>query len=360
MNTRQRFVNVLTGKPVDRVPFMKVFGGWNAVCRTWEQEYPGIGKCIDELLHFEGGYRGWQITNVNMGLSSLPPTQHIPQSDGTTLRRMGDGSVQIIHGNQDFATHLVEFPVKSASDWDRIKKAYLDPADPSRFPADWDQDVARYRDRDFPLQLTHGGVYGFARNMMGDESLAYAFYDAPQLVHDIMDTYTDAAIAIWTRMVQDVQFDLIECWEDMACRNGSFISPQMFREFMTPNYQKIRQFAGRHGIPIVLVDCDGYIEDLTAVMLEAGVTALYPYEVQAGNDVDRVLDKYPTVGVIGGLNKNVMAAGKEQIDREIAKAHRLIQRGRFIPGPDHFVLSDVTFANYRYFMERLREVVVNP
>jgi len=40
------------------------------------------------------------------------------------------------------------------------------------------------------------------------------------------------------------------------------------------------------------------------------------------------------------------------------RARELIAGGCFIPGPDHFVLSDVSFANYRYFMERLREVVM--
>jgi len=254
--------------------------------------------------------------------------------------------------------HAVEWPVKTWADWDRVKKAFLNPDDPSRFPADWDNDVELYRTRDFPLQLTHGGVYGFARNMIGDEKLAYAFYDAPDLVHDIMDTYTDVAISVWSRMTPRVQFDLIECWEDMASRNGSFISPRMFREFLAPSFRKVRRFADANRIPIVLVDCDGYIEDLTELMLEAGVTALYPYEVQAGNDVGRVLDRFGAVGVIGGLNKNVMAAGRDEIDREIEKARRLIRRGRFIPGPDHFVLSDVTFANYRYFMERLREAVL--
>jgi hypothetical protein len=97
---------------------------------------------------------------------------------------------------------------------------------------------------------------------------------------------------------------------------------------------------------------------LTGVMLEAGVTALYPYEVQAGNDVDAALDQHPTLGVVGGLDKNAMAKGKEAIDAEIDKARRLIRRGRFIPGPDHFVLSDVSFANYRTFMEQLREAVM--
>ncbi len=358
MNTRERFVNVLTGKPVDRVPFIKVFGGDNCICRTWEAEHPGIGKCIDEMLQFEGGYRGWRVASVNMGLSSVPEPQYFPQPDGTTLRRTGDGGVQVFHSGQDFTKHSIEFPVKTQADWDRIKKAFMNPDDPSRFRPAWEKEVELFGGRDFPVQLTHGGVYGFARDMIGDEALAYAFYDTPELVHDIMDTYTDLFLAVAGKMVRRVQFDLIECWEDMASRNGSFISPQMFREFLAPNFRKVRQFADAHNIPIVLVDCDGYIEDLTELMLEAGVTALYPYEVQAGNDVDRVLDRYPTVGVIGGLNKNVMAAGKSEIDAEIEKARRLIRRGRFIPGPDHFVLSDVSFANYRYFMERLRDVVL--
>ena len=93
-------------------------------------------------------------------------------------------------------------------------------------------------------------------------------------------------------------------------------------------------------------------------MLESGVTALYPYEVQAGNDVRSALDRFPTLGVIGGLDKNVMAKGKRAIDREMDKARELIRKGRYIPGPDHFVLSDVGWEHYRYFMERLREVVM--
>jgi hypothetical protein len=80
--------------------------------------------------------------------------------------------------------------------------------------------------------------------------------------------------------------------------------------------------------------------------------------VQSGNDVGRVLDQHPGLGVIGGLDKRTMAQGEAAIDAEIERARGLIRKGRFIPGPDHFVLSDVSFACYRYFMERLREVVM--
>ena len=111
-------------------------------------------------------------------------------------------------------------------------------------------------------------------------------------------------------------------------------------------------------IEVILVDSDGLVEELTDLMLEAGMTALYPYEVLAGNDVGRVLKRYPEVGIIGGLRKEAMYEGKEAIDREMEKARVLIKKGRYIPGPDHFVLQLASFANYRYFMESLRDVVM--
>ena len=358
MNSRERFVKTLTGEKVDRVPFMKIFGGTNAVHSEWEKEYPGIGKCIDKLLKFEGVYRGWAITPVNMGPSKMGKSEILEENENIIVRKTGDGTVEQIYKSGDYNQHIIEWPIKGRNDWEEYKKKYLDPDDPARFPENWNELVTEYKKRDYPLQLSHLGVYGFARVKFGDENLAFAFYDNPELVHDVMNYYTDMAIAIWEKQVKDVDFDLIECWEDMASKSGSIISPKIFRDFMTPCYKKISEFAKKHGIRVILVDSDGLIEELTGLMLEGGVTALYPYEVLAGNNVSNVLNKYPNVGVIGGLRKEAMYEGKEAIDREMEKARELIKRGRYIPGPDHFVLNMASFANYRYFMERLREVVL--
>ncbi|MBT3374816.1 MAG: hypothetical protein HN742_02135 [Lentisphaerae bacterium] len=358
MNTRERFVGTLTGRPVDRVPFMKVFGGRNAIKPHWEEQCPGIKDSIDELLQFEGRHRGWDRTLVNMDPSRLDPPRIIEDHGEYFVRDRGDGSIEQIHRSGDYNRHDVGWPIKSLADWERYRDKHMQVDDPVRFPKDWDDHVKAYRDRDYPLQLTHRGVYGFARNRMGDENLAYAFYDAPELVHQMMDDYTDFALQLWEKQCVNIQFDLIECWEDMACRTGSIISPATFREFMTPNYRKIAAFAKAHDIEIILVDSDGLIEDLTELMVEGGVNALYPYEVQSGNEVARVRERFPRVGCVGGLDKQVMARGKDAIDREMERARGLIEGGYFIPGPDHFVLSDVDFAEYRYFMEQLREVVL--
>jgi uroporphyrinogen decarboxylase len=358
MNTRERFVKTLTGEKVDRIPFMKIFGITNAIHHHWENEYSGIGECIDEVLQFEGIYRGWGITKVNMDPSNMGVPVVLKETEEMIVHRRGDGTVEQIPKRGDYNRHTIEWPIKTMQDWEAYKEKYLDPNEPSRFPDDWNACVKEYRNRDYPLQLTHSGVYGFARERMGDENLAYAFYEAPELVHDMMEYYTDFAIKLWEKQVVDVEFDLIECWEDMASKNGSLISPNMFDEFMAPCYRRIAEFAREHSIKIILVDSDGFIEELTGSMLKAGVTALYPYEVLAGNDVSRVLDRYQEAGAIGGLRKEAMYEGKEAIDKEMTKARELIKKGRYIPGPDHFVLEMASFANYRYFMESLREVVM--
>ena len=48
MNHRERFVRTLTGQPVDRVPFIKVFGGTNAIRSHWEEDRAGLSQDIDQ------------------------------------------------------------------------------------------------------------------------------------------------------------------------------------------------------------------------------------------------------------------------------------------------------------------------
>ena len=358
MTSRERFVRTLTGEKVDRVPFMKIFGGVNASHAHWENEHPGIRTTIDTLLQFEGANRGWAPVPGNMDPSRMYPARTIEEKENIVIQDRGDGTIVQWYKGGDYARHTIGWPIKDRKTWEAYKEKHLDPNDASRFPANWKALAAEYKTRDYPLQLTHRGVYGFPRERMGDENLALAFYDMPDVVHDIMNYYTDMAIAVWEKMCADVEFDVIECWEDMASKNGSLISPEMFREFMTPCYEKIADFAKRHNIKVILVDSDGLVENLTGLMQEGGVTAMYPYEVLAGNDPFRVRKKYPTMGIVGGLRKEAMIDGKDAIDKEIKKAKEMIKLGRCIPGPDHFVLKVVNFREYRYFMEKLREVVM--
>ena len=360
MNSRERFVGALTGAPVDRVPFMPIFGSGDSVVPAWEIEEPGLSGRIYAMLKFEGVYRGWQDAWVNMFLCGEPEPVVLEDNDQRTIVKTGCGSVVLRRKTGDFHSATLEFAVKNRKDWENIRDRFLDPNDERRFPKNWDERCKGYNERDYALQLSIPGVYNTARILMGDEALSYAFYDDPDFVQSMMGHVSDMAITIWGKMCKGVeQFDLIESWEAMAYKCGCLISPATFRQFIKPQYQKFAAFAEDHNIKILLGDTHGFIEDLADLMLESGFTAMYPFEIQAGNDIARVMDRYPTLGIIGGLDKNCMAKGKKEIDAEITKARKLLaRRGRYIPGQDYFPLSDVPFENYRYFMEQLRQAIL--
>jgi hypothetical protein len=161
MNHRERFVRTLTGKPVDRVPFIKVFGGTNAMHAFWEKEHPGLTGNIDKILGFEGPYRGWNTTPVNFWMTQRGEPKVVEESETQSVRRWPDGTTELLIKGSDYHHQTVAWPVTCRADWERVKAKHLQADDPARFPANWAECVKDYRNRDYPLQ-SRGGVYGFA------------------------------------------------------------------------------------------------------------------------------------------------------------------------------------------------------
>jgi hypothetical protein len=63
------------------------------------------------------------------------------------------------------------------------------------------------------------------------------------------------------------------------------------------------------------------------------------------------------LGIVGGLDKNALALDRVAIDQEVDKAAWMIGNGgRYIPGFDHLIPSNVPWENMAYAAERLREV----
>ena len=60
------------------------------------------------------------------------------------------------------------------------------------------------------------------------------------------------------------------------------------------------------------------------------MTALLPWEVRAGNDIERVRQRYPNLGILGGIDKTALT-NKATIDLELEKAARMIAHGRIHP-----------------------------
>lgn len=45
------------------------------------------------------------------------------------------------------------------------------------------------------------------------------------------------------------------------------------------------------------------------------------------------------------------------LDREVEKVGRMLEKGGYLPYTDHMVPPEVSFENYTYFRQKLKEVM---
>lgn len=253
---------------------------------------------------------------------------------------------------------FMDRPIKTRNDFEEYKQYYNDNIE-KRLPRNWDKVVKRAKNRNFLIRLGGNpyGFFGFLRYLMGFENLLIKMYDDPKLIKDINEFFLNYIIKAWSKILEDVEVDCAYIWEDMAYKSGSMISPDMFREFLSPYYKRMVGFLRENGVDIILVDSDGYIEELVPLMKEVGVTGLWPWEIQAGNNLLRVRKNYPDLQIIGGVDKSILRKGKNAIDKELEKASYLLKKGRFIPHIDHLIPPDSKWENFKYYRKKLNEMI---
>jgi hypothetical protein len=273
-----------------------------------------------------------------------------------------DGITRIYQKEEATIPSALEWKVKDWDSWNRIKAERLSLKNIlGRFPDNWDTLVEEYKNRNYPLTLggyPHG-FFGTLAHIMGYENLFIAYYDAPELVKDILDTFTNLWIQIWEEVLAKVDVDMAQIFEDVSMGTGSMISPDIFREFMLPYYQRITSFLKSRGVDIILVDTDGDCNELIPLFLEGGVTGLYPMEASSGMDILATRKKYPGLQIMGGVSKYDIAGGKDSIDRALAIIEQVIKTGGYIPYIDHSVPPSVSWKNFEYYRQRLNELINN-
>ncbi|MBN1299462.1 MAG: hypothetical protein JW997_07235 [Actinobacteria bacterium] len=270
------------------------------------------------------------------------------------------GLKQKVYKHNSSTPLVLEYPIKSREDFENYK-AHYDRDFQKRLPKDFESISAALKERDFPIRLG-GNPYGFsffARHLMGDFKYMLSLYDEPGLIKDFNDFYLEFTMQYFSKILDKLNVDCILILEDVAYRSGSFISKEMFKEFLHPYYIRFIDFLKRYGIKNIFVDCDGKIDELIPLWINAGVTGLFPLE--AVNDIEKIRQDFPYLKLMGGFNKKVLFAdsNKSLIDSELEKTYRMIKKGRYIPHIDHAVSPDVTWENFKYYRMTLNDFIDN-
>ena len=105
------------------------------------------------------------------------------------------------------------------------------------------------------------------------------------------------------------------------------------------------------------VDSDGDVSGLVPLLIEGGVTGLYPFEVTGASNIVNIRRDNPGFQILGGLDKKAVASGREAIDRELEeKVPELLKSGGYIPFIDHTVPPDISWDDFCYYRQRLTEL----
>ena len=263
-----------------------------------------------------------------------------------------------------FMPEYIDHPVKDMKSWEEKIKWRMNPETPARI-----EQMRLNIEKALPLakdglvirQLTVGG-YMYLRSLIGPESLLYTFYDMPELIHDCMKTWLELADKVTAFYQEYLSFDEILFDEDICYNNGSLISPEMINEFLIPYYQQLikniksRQLDKSRKLHVHLAS-DGFVNPLISLYIDKiGLDMMSPFEVASGSDVVKIGREFPKLVISGGIDKRILAAGKDAIDRELERIlPPMIARGGYIPTCDHGVPEEVSLENYMHYRKRCLE-----
>jgi len=357
MTDRERFVNVLNYQPVDRCFYAECLWTWPETYERWEKE--GYDPAQEPLFDTDR----WDI-QISWFFPNPPFEREIVAEDEATISYISEEGILLREMKDQPMSSMpqfLRFPVETRDDFRRFWKERMRPDLAARIGPDYAQKLSAYRSRDFPLIVyadKWAGFFGPLRSLVGVEKLCTLFYDDPAFVEEMMDADADFIIAMMDHILDYTDIDLFMFWEDMCYKTSSLISPQMACKYMLPRYRRVTEFLRSRGVNLIGLDSDGNISPLIPVWLDAGINLLFPWERQCDLDIIASRREYGReLRIWAGVDKRAIAAGPQAIDRELERVRPLIEEGGYIPALDHGLPPDVSFANYCYYMEKLREVL---
>ena len=350
MTNSKRFVNCVLGKQTDR-GVLWADGLWGETRQRW------INEGMTDEYNF-----GYDFTEQDtrdcfpLDYGFIPPFDTVILEDMGEKQRIidGYGVEKIVMKDNWGLQQFIKYPVTGRKDWETLKKR-LDPKASGRFGS-----LEKKPQKDAPVTIGGShlcGFFSFLRETMGDDCY-YMMYDDEGLVRDMLSFQAERIKYFIQTATSIVYVDRLFIWEDMCYKNGPLISPAMFKSFLSEHYSAVCETARSCGISVIDVDSDGCVDELIPLWIEAGVNLLHPFEVQAGMDVNQVRRDFGSdFAMRGGIDKRVLAHGRNEIKSELERIKPVYETGRYIPHIDHSIPPDVPFSNYLYYIDSLKKMI---
>ena len=351
MTDRERFNRQMHYKSVDRC-FNMEFGYWDENFTQWDI-FKNNGICNNDQADIFFSFD--QIKTISGCLHIHPafPKKEISRNERTHILQNGDGLLaEVPNTGLSTIPHYLKSAIETPEDWERVKAERFDVKHPDRILNIAALKAAHPEDRDYPLGVYCGSMIGRVRDMLTFEGLAYATYDYPEMVEDMVETHCVLVEHALDQLLPHFQFDYASGWEDICFKNGPIVSVSFFRDIVMPRYKRIHQRLKKHGIDLWYTDCDGDVRMILPYLLEGGINCLFPFEVNGCAHPGELLDRYDgQLRIMGGVDKMQLGAGRPAIKAYLETLTKYVERGGYIPFCDHRCPPNVPPEDYLYYLD---------
>ncbi len=274
MNSVERVLAALRHQPVDRLPWIEGIvqnGIATAVCGQrinvdWSVAPDGFPRQPGAELAAEQVKVNRVLGKDNVQFSAFAPIfahKMTPATDGSPVL-VGDGMI------------------KTRAEFDRLFR--LPSPEDDAFVHNARQFIAHKEDY-CSCACVRLGI-GATLLSMGIEAFSYAMADDPQLITDVHNEYAD-----WTARVvpvlEDLGFDVIWAFDDVAFNSGPVFSPDFYREYILPRERLVTE---RFSQPLI-THSDGDMNPLLTDWLSLGQQAIHPIQPDV-MDIGQVKRQY--------------------------------------------------------------------
>ena len=363
MTDRERFNNQMHYKPFDRC-FNMEFGYWEDNFEQWpilKDNGVRSNEEADRFFNFDviaavGDPWGpfFPVPWMNPGFEE----EVVEETGDKRIIINADGLLaEVPKDGHDTIPHFIRPSIVTSDDWKRCKEERFRRDDPARVV---DVEVLKKEypsDRDFPAGIWAGSMIGMVRNVLTFEGLAYAIYDYPEMVEDMVETCCVLIEDYLDQVLGVVDFDYACGWEDICFKNGPIVSVDFFRDVVVPRYKRIGAKLRAAGIDLWYTDCDGDVRPILPLLLEGGINCLFPYEVNSCTHPGDLLNEYgEELRIMGGVDKMVLGQGPAAIKAYLETLRPLVERGGYIPFCDHRCPPNVKPEDYLYYLDLKEEM----
>lgn len=307
----------------DRLPILEWAGWWDMTIDRWHQEGlpPDLTDRYAICNHFSLDIYKQEWFAV------CGPDCPQPQSHGAG----------IIASEEDYARIL----------------PHLYPTNPVNHEK-WRQWADEQSRGDVVLWFTVDGFFWFPRTLLGIERHLYAFYDQPELMHQINTDLTEWILRVIDDVCSICTPDFMTFGEDMSYNHGPMLSKDFFDEFIKPYYAKVIPRLKEHSI-ISIIDSDGDIAVPAYWFEEAGLDGILPLERQAGVNIAKLRQEHQNMRFVGHFDKMTMDKGEAVMRAEFKRLLPTAAKGGFMISCDHQTPPCVSYDDYQLYLSLFRE-----